>query len=323
VSRELREDIMRCRFAGVAVAWIAAGPALAQNYPERPIELTVPFSPGAVTDVLGRALADGLGAALGQRAIVVNKAGATGAIGAAAVARAAPDGYSLLFAPAVSITVVPLSNKQVGYDLKAFEPVCQTFKNEMVIVVNPKSPIQTVGELVQAARAKPGAVNYGHLGVASIPHLAMIEFSQVAKVEFNAIPFKGDADVMAQLQGGQLDFGAVVLSSAAGSGLRILGLFADARNPATPDTPTVKEQGFAVAPSSFGGLLAPAGLPPGVKAKLASACQAAAHGDIYAKLAHSVFQPTDYYADGAAFAANLEKDVADKARLLKGLGELK
>ena len=246
---------MRRLFAGVVAACgTIVPPAVAQNYPERPIEVTVPFSPGAVTDVLGRALAEGLGAALGQRAIVVNKAGATGAIGAAAVARAAPDGYSLLFAPAVSITVLPLSNKQVGYDLKAFDPICQTFKNEMVIVVNPNSPFKSVGELVAAAQARPGAVNYGHLGVASIPHLAMVEFSQVAKVDFNAIPFKGDADVMQQLQGGQLDFGAVVLSSAAGSGLRILGLFADARNPATPETPTVKEQGFAVAPVSFGGL---------------------------------------------------------------------
>lgn len=315
---------MRCRFAGVVAAcWVIAVPAFAQNYPERPIEVTVPFSPGAVTDVLGRALADGIGASLGQRAIVVNRAGATGAIGAAAVARAAPDGYSLLFAPAVSLTVVPLSNKQVGYDLKAFEPICQTFKNEMVIVVNPKSPFRSVGELVQAARAKPGGVNYGHLGVGSIPHLAMVEFSQVAKVEFNAVPFKGDADVMAQLQGGQLDFGAVVLSSAAASGLRILGLFADQRNPATPDTPTVKEQGFAVAPSSFGGLLAPAGVPPAVKTKLAAACEAAARGAVYAKLARSVFQPTDYFADGPAFAGNLRKDIDDKTRLLGLLGELR
>jgi tripartite-type tricarboxylate transporter receptor subunit TctC len=307
----------------IAVCATTVPAALAQNYPERPIEVTVPFSPGAVTDVLGRALAEGLGSALGQRAIVVNKAGATGAIGTAAVARAAPDGYSLLFAPAVSITVLPLSNKQVGYDLKAFDPICQTFKNEMVIVVNPSSPFKSVGELVAAARARPGAVNYGHLGVASIPHLAMVEFSQVAKVDFNAIPFKGDADVMQQLQGGQLDFGAVVLSSAAGSGLRILGLFADARNPATPETPTVREQGFAVAPVSFGGLLAPAGLPAPVIAKLAAACDAAAHGALYAKLAHSVFQPTDYFADAPSFTVNLQKDVADKSRLLALLGELK
>jgi tripartite-type tricarboxylate transporter receptor subunit TctC len=254
---------------------------------------------------------------------VINKAGATGAIGTAAVARAAPDGYSLVFTAAVSMTVLPLSNKQVGYDHKSFEPICQTFKNEMVIVAKPDSPFRSVADLVAAARAKPGAVNYGHLGVASIPHLAMIEFSQTAKIELNAIPFKGDADVMQQVLGGQVDFGAVVLSSAAGSGLRILGLFAEQRNPSTPDTPTVKEQGFAVAPSSFGGLSAPAGIPAEVKRKLSEACRAAAQGEMYAKLAHSVFQPNDYYADGASFAKSLDHDVADKTRLLGTLGGVK
>lgn len=306
-----------------AAFMLAATAAFGEAFPDRPIEMTVPFSPGAVTDVLGRALADGMSTELGQRVVVVNKAGATGAIGSAAVARASPDGYTLLFSPAVSLTVLPLSNRQIGYSLKSFEPVCQAFKNEMVMVVNQASPFRTVGELVAAARAKPGAITYGHLGVASIPHLAMTEFSQVANVEFNAVPFKGDADVMQQVLGGQLDFGAMVLSSAAGSALRILGLFAERRNPSTPDTLTVKEQGFAVAPSSFGGVLAPAGLAPAVKTKLGNACRTAALGDAYRKLARNVFQPDDYYADSAAFTASLDRDVVDKGRLLKILGEVK
>jgi tripartite-type tricarboxylate transporter receptor subunit TctC len=313
----------RIGIVAAAVAAMLATSATAQNYPARPIEVTVPFSAGAVTDVLGRALADGMSQKLGQRLIVVNKAGATGAIGTAAVARANPDGYSLLFTAAVSMTVLPLTNKQVGYDHKSFEPICQTFKNEMVIVVKPDSPFRSVADVVAAAKAKPGGVNYGHLGVASIPHLAMIEFAQVAKVEFNPIPFKGDADVMQAVLGGQVDFGAVVLSSAARSGLRILGLFAEQRNPSTPDTPTVKEQGFAIAPSSFGGLAAPAGIPAEVKKKLGEACRTAAQGEAYAKLAHTVFQPTDYYADGASFAKSLDLDVAGKTRLLATLGSLK
>jgi tripartite-type tricarboxylate transporter receptor subunit TctC len=311
---------------GIAAAFAAtalATSAAAQNFPERPIEVTVPFSPGAVTDVLGRALAEGMSQKLGRRVLVVNKAGATGAIGSAAVARATPDGYSLLFTAAVSMTVLPITNKQVGYDHKSFEPICQAFKNEMVIVVHPDSPFHSVADLVAAAKAKPGAVNYAHLGVASIPHLAMIEFSQAAKVEFNAIPFKGDADVMQQVMGRQVDFGAVVLSSAAQSGLRILGLFAEQRNPSTPDTPTVKEQGFAVAPSSFGGLAAPRGIPAEVKTKLGDACAAAAQGEMYAKLARGVFQPNDYYADGASFAKRLDSDVADKTQLLTTLGSVR
>ncbi len=305
---------------GQAVAVVATA---AQTFPERPIEMTVSFSPGAVTDVLGRALAEGMSTEIGQRVIVVNKAGATGAIASAAVARATPDGYELLFTPAVSITVMPLYNRQLGYDLKAFEPICQVFKNEMVVVVNQASPLRTIGDLVSAAKGKPGALTYGNLGVASIPHLAMIEFSRVANVEFNAIPFKGDADIMQQVVGGQLDFGAMVLSSAAGSGLRVLGLFADRRNPSTPDTPTVKEQGYAVAPSSFGGVLAPAGIAATVKAKLAGACRAGALGDAYRKLTRGLFQPDDYYADSAAFAANLDRDLVDKGKLLKAIGEVK
>jgi tripartite-type tricarboxylate transporter receptor subunit TctC len=297
--------------------------AAAAGYPERPVEVIVAFSPGAVTDVLGRALADGLSLELKQRFVVVNKTGATGAIGSAAVARANPDGYSLLFAPAVSLTVVPTTNPQSGYDTKSFEPICQTFVNEMVMVVRPDSPFRSAADVVEKARNTPGIVSYAHLGVASIPHLAMVELAQVAKVEFNAIPYKGDADVMQTVLGGQVDFGAVTLSSAAGSGLRILGLFGKARNPSIPDVPTLIEQGFAVAPFSFGGLLAPAGLPPDVKQKLGQACNAAAKAAPYARLARTLFQPTDYYADSAAFAASLQRDVEEKSRLLGTLGNLR
>ena len=304
------------------LAAVAPRQAPAQSYPERPVEIVVAFSPGAVTDVLGRALADGLSKELGQRFIVVNKTGATGALGSAAIARAKPDGYSLLFSPAVSLTVVPLSNRQAGYDTRSFEAICQAFINEMVVVVHPDSAFRTAADLVAAARAKPGVVNYAHLGVGSIPHLAMVEFAQVANVEFNAIPFKGDADVMQHVLGRQVDFGAVTLSSAASGGLRILALFGNHRNPSIPDVPTMREQGFEVAPYSFGGLLAPAGLPVDVKRKLGEACKAAAQSEAYAKLAKSLFQPSDYYADGAAFARSLEKDLAEKTLLLKALGSL-
>lgn len=309
--------------ATVVVVLGGIGGSEAQGYPNRPVEVTVPWTPGAVTDVLARTLAESMSAELGQRVIVVNKPGATGAIGSAAVARSVPDGYSLLFTAAVSVTVAPQSNKQLNYDHTSLEPICQTFKNEMAIVVNPKSRFNTVADLVNAAKANPGGINYGHLGVASIPHLAMIEFSQYAKVEFNAVPFKGDGDVMQHVLGEQIDFGTVVLSSAAGSGLRILGIFSDQRNPGLPDTPTVKEQGFAVAPSSFGGLWGPIGLPAEVKRKLADACKTAAHGDPYSKLTRSMVQPADYYADAASFATRLDKDVADKARLLATLGTVK
>ncbi|HZN31447.1 MAG TPA: tripartite tricarboxylate transporter substrate-binding protein, partial [Xanthobacteraceae bacterium] len=205
----------------------------------------------------------------------------------------------------------------------SFEPICQTFKNDQVIVAHPDGPFKSAQDLINAAKAKPGAVNYGHPGNATIPHLAMIEFARLAKVEFNQVPFKGPAEAIQMTHGGQIDFAAVPLTSAATSGLKMPGLFAPAHNPAIPDVLTMKEQGFDVALLSIGALVGPAGLPADVKRKLGDACRAAALGDAYARLAKSSFQPNDYYGDSATLASNLEKDVAEKKRMLAALGLLK
>ena len=297
--------------------------ALAQSYPERTVEITVPSSPGATADMLGRVLADSFTQQLGQRFIVVNKAAASGVVGSAAVAHAKPDGYTLLHGAAFSLTVQPLTDKQTGYTHKSFEPICQTFKNDQVIVVRPDSPLKSAGGLIAAAKAKPGGFNYGHPGIATIPHLAMIEFSRMAAVEFNQVPFKGPAEAVQMTLAGQIDFAAVPLPTAAASGLRMPALFAPARNPAIPDVPTMKEQGFDVAPLSFGALVGPAGLSADITRRLADACRAGAQSDAYVRLAKNAFQPSDYYGDAAALAANMEKDVAEKKRLLGSLGLLK
>jgi tripartite-type tricarboxylate transporter receptor subunit TctC len=151
----------------------------------------------------------------------------------------------------------------------------------------------------------------------------MIEFSRMAAVEFNQVPFKGPAEAVQMTLAGQIDFAAVPLPTAAASGLRMPALFAPARNPAIPDVPTMKEQGFDVAPLSFGALVGPAGLSADITRRLADACRAAAQSDAYVRLAKNAFQPSDYYGDAAALAANMEKDVAEKKRLLGSLGLLK
>jgi tripartite-type tricarboxylate transporter receptor subunit TctC len=311
--------------AALAVAIVsgAAPGALAQGYPERTVEVVVPSTPGATADLLGRVLAEGLSQRLGQRFIVVNKPNASGTIGAAEVARAKPDGYTLLHGAAYSLTVQPLTDKQTPYTHKSFEPICQTFKNDQVIVAKPDSPFNSAADLVKAAKAKPGGLNYGHPGLATIPHLAMIEFGRLAQAEFNQIPFRGPPEAVQMTHGGQIDFAAVPLPTAATSGLKMPGLFAPARNPAIPDVPTMREQGYDVAPLSFGAFVGPAGLPADIKRKLAEGCEAAAHSDAYVALARRTFQPTDYYADSATLADNMEQDVAEKRRLLSSLGLLK
>jgi tripartite-type tricarboxylate transporter receptor subunit TctC len=307
----------------LAATALGNGAVCAQTYPNRVVEVVLPYPPGPSVHTMGLALTDGLSAQLGQRFILVNRPGANGAIGTAAVARAKPDGYSLMFTAAVSMVVNPLIQAQTGYTLESFEHICQTFKNEMVLVVRPDSPFGSVAALIAAGREKPDALNYGILGIGSIPHLAVIELSQAAKVKFNAVPFKGDAEVLQQVRGGHVDFGASLLGSAANSGLRILGLFSQQRNPSVPDLPTLRELGHDVAPFSIGGLSAPAGLPQDVKQRLSAACRAATASESFTKLMRSFHQPTDYYADGETYAQALARDLVEKTRLLGQLDMIK
>jgi tripartite-type tricarboxylate transporter receptor subunit TctC len=134
--------------AAAAVLGLAPA-AWAQGYPERTVEIIVPSTPGATADLLGRVLADGLSQRLGQRFIVINKPGAAGVIGTSEVARAKTDGYTLLHGAAYSLTVQPLTDKQANYTYKSFEPICQTFKNDQVIVAKPDSPYNSAADIIK------------------------------------------------------------------------------------------------------------------------------------------------------------------------------
>lgn len=287
------------------------------DYPNRVVRIVNPFLAGSTTDVLARALSVGLSGRLGQQFIVENRAGAGGALGAAAVARADADGYTLLFAPALVLSVHPQARgADSGYQPDALSPICQTFTNAMALAVRPDSPIKSVADLVAAAKQRPGALNYGHQGTLTIPHLAMEEFLQHARIDIKDIPFRGEPLVITDLIGGRLDVASIVLGSAAGQNIRVIGIFAETRHPAFPDVPTVKEQGYDVSPESFGGLLAPAATPAPVLAKLANACAHAAKDEAYATAAKRAAQPTDYYADATTFKERLARDIARKAVVL-------
>jgi len=196
-------------------------------------------------------------------------------------------------------------------------PVCQTVSNAMVIAVRPDSPFKTLADLVAAARAQPGKLNYGHQGAGSIPHLSMEEFLETAKLDVKGIPGRGDPAVVTDLLGGSIDVAALVQGTVAGQNLRLLGIFAEERHPSFADTPTVREQGFDVAPISFGGLLAPAATPKDVIGKLETACAAAAKDDVYASAAKRGGQPPSYYADRTVFGARLARDIEAKKRLIE------
>ena len=283
--------------------------------PDRPITILNPYAAGSTTDQLARALAAGMAPRLGQPVIVVNRDGAAGGVGTAQAARAAPDGHALLFIPAVVLSVLP-ARGEVGFTAASFAPICQSFENAMAIAVRPESPFTSLADLVAAARARPGALTYGHQGIASVPHLAAIELADVAGLQLQDVPYRGEPAVVTDLRAGRVDFAVLVMGSLAAGGLRTLGVFAPERHPLLPEAPTVMEQGFAVAPTSFGGLFAPAGTPAPVIARLEAACLETARDDAYRNVAARMFQPTRPEADAASLQPRLARDVADKRRLL-------
>ncbi len=309
--------------AAAAVLLAISTPMHAQTYPTRTVQIVNPTQAGATTDILARVLAAGMASRLGQQFVIVNRAGAGGAIGTAAAARADADGYTLWFGAIYTLSVLTkMKETEAGYAANALVPVCQTVSNAMMIVVRADSPYRTLADLVKAAKAEPGKLNYGHQGAGSIPNLAIEEFLDNASLKINAIPFRGDPAVITGLLGGNIEVGGLVQGTAAAARdkLRLLGIFAEERHPSFADVPTVKEQGFDVAPVSFGGLMAPTGTPEPVIARLAGACEAAAKDEAYAKAAKAGGQPDNYFADRRVFAERLARDIAAKERLLNKMG---
>ena len=310
----------RSIIAAIAVMGLAPiEDARAQSFPDRLIEFVIPAPPASSADIVGRMLLEGMAANLGQRLVAVNKPSAGGVVATAAVAQSKPDGYTLLHGAAWNLTVAPLTELHAPYTRRSFDAICQTFKNDQVIVARPDS-YRNISELIAASKNKPGGLNYGTPAIASVAHLAMAELSQTVKAEFNHIPFRGPAEAIQMTQAGQIDFAVSPLTAAAASNLAKPGLFASHRNRSLPDVPTATEQGFDVAPLSIGGLYVPAGTPEPVKRKLEEACIASMQTDAFKRMANNTFQPSDFIADSAGFSSNLDKDMADKRRLLTSLG---
>jgi tripartite-type tricarboxylate transporter receptor subunit TctC len=283
------------------------------------LKIVVPYPAGTIPDIFARALTTGLSGRLGQQFIVENKAGGSGALGTASVVRAEADGYAVLFAPALVLSVLPHSRNDTGYRHDSLVPVCQTFVNTMGLAVRPDSPIKSIGDLVVTSKQTPGALNYGHPGVMTIPHLAMEEFMQAAAIDIKDIPFRSGPLTIAELLAGRIDILSTVIGTEVGQNIRIIGVFGEKRLAHLPNVPTFKEQGYNVSPASFGGLLAPPATPQPILSKLSAACAEAANYDLYATTAKRAGQPDDYYADAAAFRQRLARDIESKARVLSRL----
>ena len=258
---------------GACFAAFAAGVS-AQAYPTKPIRIVVPFPAGGTTDVLARAAAQKLAETLGQPAVVDNRPGAGGNIGAELVAKSAPDGYTLLMGTVGTHAINPGLYPKLPYDhVKDFAPVILVAGVPNVLVINPALPVNSVPELIAYAKANPGKLNFASSGNGTSIHLSAELFKTIAGVQMTHVPYKGSAPALQDLVGGQVQLMFDNLPSSLalikGGKLKALAVTSGARAAALPDVPTLAESGLpGFEASSWFGLLAPTGTPSSVIAKL-------------------------------------------------------
>jgi tripartite-type tricarboxylate transporter receptor subunit TctC len=262
-------------FAAAGLVIASSVPALAQQWPTKPVKVIVPWAPGGAVDVATRKVAQKLADQLGQPFVVENKPGASSTIGAQLVVNAPADGYTLV-ANDMSYSLLPYVFKKLPFDHeKDLVPVSTTMIAPYAIAVKADGPYKTLQDLIKAAKASPGKLTYGTGGPGSAPHFATESLSMAAKMDLLHVPYKGAADAMTALIGGQIDLVMAsvpsLVSQAKGGKARILAVSGDSRLPVLPDVPTFAEAGlkdFGIL--NFNGLWAPKGTPPQVIAKLQS-----------------------------------------------------
>ncbi|SOZ08822.1 Bug family tripartite tricarboxylate transporter substrate binding protein [Cupriavidus taiwanensis] len=302
--------------AALAAALTTASAAQAQTWPERPLRLVVPFAAGGATDVLGRLLAVGLGEKLGQSVVVENKPGASTVIGATQVAKAAPDGYTLLLAASTTLTLNPAIRQSLGYDpIKSFTPLGLVADMSLVLVANPDTQIASLKDLVTQAKANPDKFSYGSFGAGSSVHFGAEMLKAATGIRMVHVPFNGSAPSLTALAGGQVpvavDTVVATLPLIKGGKIRPVAVLSPQRLPALPQVPTVAESGYpGFQMGTWFALMAPAGLPAPVQQKLEKALADVANAPATkARMVELALTPA--YGNGAAVKARVEKELPE------------
>lgn len=267
---------------GFGLAMGVSSTVLASDYPTKPIKLIVPFAPGGTTDIIGRMLADKLSTALGQPVIVENRAGAGGAIGSDAVAKAAPDGYVLGIATVSTVATIPACNEKVSYDsIKNFTFITNIAGVPNVLAVNPtKVPVKDLGELIKVLKEKPVGYSYASSGACGVMHMMGELFEESTKTKLNHIPYRGSGPALTDTVGGQVDMIFDNLPSSVpflkAGNLKPMAIAAPKRLDIFPNVPTFAELGHPlVNDQAWYGLVAPANLPEPILKRVLEAVQKA------------------------------------------------
>ena len=284
----LLSSAILCALGGAA--W---GPAVAQEatVPSKPITLVIPFPPGGATDVLGRLIGKKLGDKLGQSVVIDNRAGAGTTIGAAYVAKAAPDGYTLLMSSGTTFTVNPAVRAKLPYDpVKSFEPIGIAGRTSLILLANKDVPVSDVKQFVAMVKAAPDKYSYGSYGAGTTSQFAGEMFFHAAGLKIQHVPYKGSSPAMVDLMGGQIDLYMssvpTLLGHVRNGKLKVIAITSAQRSAQLPDVPTLAESGFkGFEAVTWFGVLAPAGTPAAIVAQLNKAInQALKQPDVADKL---------------------------------------
>lgn len=278
---------MLSRRQAISVLSAAAGAPLfahaasAQTYPARPVKLVVPFPPGGVNDTVGRPWAEKMRAPFGS-IVIENVGGAGGGVGSANVARAAPDGYTLLLAPEATLLVTPIASKHPTYDWKSYEPVASLVKSAVGFIAHPSAPFRTLQELAVLAKSKSANLSYATPGVGTSNHLVVELFkSLVGAPDLTHVPYRGAGPALNDLIGGQIQLGTVVVTGHVlglhrAKRLQLFAVSSPTRLQAAPDVPTAAEEGFpSLVWVGFHGIFAPAKTDGAIVNRLADASRIA------------------------------------------------
>ena len=310
--------------AALLLPIVALAAPAPEQYPVRPVRLIVSYPPGGADDAHGRLLAERLTEILGKQVIVDNRPGAAGVIGQDTAAKAAPDGYTLLFAGS-TIVIKPLFYPKMPYDLQRdLMPLGQVVSTRFALVVPPASPAKSVGDLISIAKAQPGKLNYASSGTGATPHLCTELFKQMAQVNIVHVPYKGGGPAMTDLVAGQVDMSFATLGSSIGfistGRLRALGVTSATRSKVLPEVPTIAESGvpgFEI--TSWYGVLAPSGIPkslvPRISKAILDAVASPSLQERFAKLGSDPVGTTP-----AQFTQLLQEDTVRLTRIAKAAG---
>ncbi len=309
----------------IALALIVHPANAADEYPSKPVSIVVPYPAGGVVDIVGRLVAEKLSTSLGKRVIVENKAGAGGTIGAAYVAKAAPDGHTLLVGGAATHVFAPLLYKGVPYDpVKQFAPISQLTAGPLVLVVNSAVPAQNMAEFLAHLRASGDKANYSSNGKGTFPHLAVELMKQAANVAPTHVPYNGGPPAILALASGDAAFSINhipnVLAQIKAGKIRPLATTGMARSSSFPDQPTFDEAGFkGFETSAWFGLFAPAGTPQPIVDRLArDAAEALKAKDLRDKLAVQGDEPVG--STPVAFANYIRGEIAKWTKVVRNAG---